>query len=49
MVTPNDIITTDNPLLDIHQEELFERMNNCSQKDRETALRLLSVFLDSLE
>ena len=43
-VTPNDIITTDNPLLDIHQEELFERMNNCSQKDRETALRLLSVF-----
>lgn len=48
-VTPNDIITTDNPLLDIHQEELFERMNNCSQKDRETALRLLSVFLDSLE
>ena len=48
-VTPNDIVTTDNPALDIRQEEMMDKLNKCSQKDRETALRLLSVYLDSLE
>lgn len=48
-ITPNDITTTENPALDAKQDELVERLEQCSQRDRETALRLLSVFLDSLD
>ena len=47
-ITPNDIISTEDPVLDAKQDELIERLGACSQKDRETALRLLSVYIDSL-
>ncbi len=48
-ITPDEILTEDNPTLAARQAELFERLNSCSTKDRETALNLLSVYLKSLD
>ena len=47
-VTPDEILTdsTDEPAPP--QAELIERLNACSSKDRETALKLLKVYLQSL-
>ncbi len=47
-ITPNEILTHDNPTLSQIQDELFARLSDCSPKDRETALQLLSVYLQSL-
>jgi len=48
-ITPDEILTQDSPTQSARQEELLERLNACSAKDRETALSLLSVYLKSLE
>ena len=48
-ITPDEILTEDNPSLEVRQAEIFERLNACSPKDKETALALLAVFLSSLE
>ena len=47
-ITPDEILTEDNPSVIAKQAELFERLNNCAQKEKETALNLLAVYLDSL-
>lgn len=47
-VTPDEILTEENDSLMMQQSELWERLNACNSKDRETALRILSVFLESL-
>lgn len=47
-ITPDEVLTEDNPSLTTKQEELFQRLNACSPKDKETALSLLSVYLQSL-
>lgn len=47
-ITPDDILTVPEAEEGLAQEELMERLNACAPKDRETALRLLSVFLQSL-
>ncbi len=47
-ITP-DYIFTDNELsLSIQQEEIIDKLNSCTQKEKETALKILSVYLDSL-
>ncbi len=47
-ITPDEILTdTDYDTIGV-QNEIIERLNTCSPKDRETALRLLSVYLQSL-
>jgi transcriptional regulator with XRE-family HTH domain len=48
-VTPDEILTEDSPALSVQQEELLQRLNNCSPKDKETALKILSAYLHSLE
>lgn len=48
-ITPDEILTEENTSLSIQQEELWQRLNNCSPKEKETALQLLSVFLKSLD
>ena len=48
-VTPDEILTEDSPALAIRQAELIQRLNACKPKDKETALQLLTVFLQSLE
>lgn len=47
-ITPDEILTRDNSAISRRQEELFERLNACNEKDRDTALRLLDVYLRSL-
>lgn len=48
-ITPDEILTTDNSSVASKQEELWERLNACSPKDKETALNILSVYLESLK
>ena len=47
-ITPDEILTEDSTAPASKQEELFARLNSCSPKDKETALQLLSVYLQSL-
>ena len=47
-ITPDEILTRDDSALSRRQEELIERLNACSEKDKDTALRLLDTFLRSL-
>ena len=48
-ITPDEILTIRTNEVTETQEELFLRLNACSPKDKETALKLLSVYLKSLE
>lgn len=48
-ITPDEVLTDDNPSISSRQEEIWQRLLACSPKDRETALQLLSVFLQSLQ
>ena len=47
-ITPDEVLTKTNISLSSQQAELWERLNMCTPKDKETALQILSVFLDSL-
>jgi transcriptional regulator with XRE-family HTH domain len=47
-ITPDEVLTVSDSEMTAQQEELLKRLNACSPKDKETALRLLSVFLQSL-
>ena len=47
-VTPDEILVQESSPLAIQQEELWQRLNACNPRDKETALQLLSVFLRSL-
>ncbi|MBR5234010.1 MAG: helix-turn-helix transcriptional regulator [Clostridia bacterium] len=47
-ITPDELFTTDNNKINAKQTELLERLNICTPKDKETALKILSVFLESL-
>ena len=47
-ITPDEMLTKSDSELTAQQEEILSRLNACSPKDRETALRLLSVYLQSL-
>ena len=47
-ITPNDIFIQNESDLETEQVELTERLKNCTEKQKETALKLLSVYLDSI-
>ena len=47
-ITPDEILTDDDSAITAKEAELIARLNACSPKDKETALRLLSVYLQSL-
>ena len=47
-ITPDEILTDDSSAPPLDQKELIARLNHCAPKDRETALRLLTVYLQSL-
>jgi len=47
-ITPDEVLTEETASLAYQQEELWNRLSACNPKDRETALQLLSVFLQSL-
>lgn len=48
-ITPDEILTDEETSINLRQSELWERLNACSPKDKETALQLLTVFLRSLD
>ena len=48
-ITPDEVLTEESTSLAAQQAELWERLNTCNPKDKETALQLLSVFLKSLD
>ena len=48
-ITPDEVLTEENTSLTSQQLELWQRLNACNSKDKETALQLLSVFLKSLD
>lgn len=47
-ITPDEILTESETEMTVQQEEILARLNVCNPKDKETALRLLSVYLQSL-
>ena len=47
-ITPDEVLTEENSSLTSKQAELWERLNACNPKDKETALQLLSVYLKSV-
>lgn len=47
-ITPDEILTRTDTEMTAQQEKILERLNHCNPKDKETALRLLSVYLQSL-
>ncbi|MEE1314566.1 MAG: helix-turn-helix transcriptional regulator [Faecalimonas sp.] len=48
-ITPDDILTEEHISLVEKQTELLEQLDDCSPHEKETALRLLSVYLQSLQ
>lgn len=48
-ITPNEIFTEDDPNLSAQAEDLWAQLDRCSPQEKETALRLLSVYLQSLK
>ena len=48
-ITPDEVLTEESPSLASKQDELLQRLNACNPKDKETALHILSVFLQSLD
>lgn len=48
-INPDEILTENAPMATARQDDLLARLNALSSKDKETALRLLEVYLQSLE
>ena len=47
-ITPDELMVEENTSSTVRQEELWERLNACNPKDKETAMQILSVYLQSL-
>jgi len=47
-ITPDEVLTADNSSVSAQQEELWQRLHQCTPLEKETALKLLAVYLDSL-
>lgn len=47
-VRPDEILTQEDTAAKIQRDELLERLDTCPSKERETALKLLTVFLDGI-
>ncbi len=47
-VTPNDVLLQEENSL-VTDKEIFEKINHCSASERETALQLLKVYINSLK
>lgn len=47
-ITPNDILITENDIV-VTESYIADTIKNCTNSEKETALKLLSVYIDSLE
>lgn len=48
-ITPDEVLTEESASLTARQEEPWNRLSACNPRDKETALQLLAVYLESLE
>ena len=48
-ITPDEILTENDSGILPREREILEKLSMCSPKDKETALKLLSTFLQSLD
>lgn len=48
-ITPDEILTENSASVTAREESVMKKLDACNPKDRETALRLLDVFLRSLD
>lgn len=48
-ITPDVLLTEDNPNLSAKQAELIAELDKCTIQQKETALELLSVYLKSVK
>lgn len=48
-ITPDEILTKSDEEILVHEEELLARLNACNPKNKETALKILSIYLKSLD
>jgi len=48
-ITPDEILTKDERSQIYDESEILSRLGQCSYRQRQTAYKLLSVYLDSLE
>lgn len=46
-ITPDEVLT-ETTSTEYKQNEIFERLSSCSPKEKETALKILDVYLQSL-
>ena len=47
-ITPNEVFVRQATPEGLDQEEIFARLRKCSSHERQTAMGLLAVYLDSL-
>lgn len=47
-ITPDEVLTEETTSLTLKQEEILKKLDACNSKDKETALQLLSIYLQSL-
>ncbi len=48
-ITPDVVLTEDNPNLSVKQAELLSELDKCTIHQKETALELLAVYLRSIK
>lgn len=48
-ITPDAVLTEENPSFTVRLDELLEQLDRCTEKQKETALELLAVYLRSLK
>ena len=46
-ITPDEVLTDENPNLCAKQEELLHRLEQCTPREKETALAILEAYLRS--
>lgn len=48
-ITPNEILTVSDEEKTVCREAVLDKLECCTDRERETALKLLNVYLDSLK
>lgn len=47
-ITPDMVLTTEDPDITAKQDEILNRLEQCTSSQKDTALKLLTVYLNSL-
>lgn len=48
-ITPDVVLTEENPTFTVRRDELLKQLDECTEKQKETALELLAVYLKSVK